>query len=149
MPLFKTEVNYCPNLDCEYEKKLKQGEKCPNCGSESKPFGIRDATQLHLSKKRRKKVTEKLEEGSLELLVSEEMDDEEIRKRIYEDMMNLASHEVGSAWMRVGTLISGSTTDQILGAGLKALIDQNKIIIRQNELLLRTLERQIKHTEAK
>jgi hypothetical protein len=142
MPLFKTEVYYCPNRDCEHDKKLKEGEKCPLCGTEAKPFGIREATELHLAKKRRVKVAEQMEKGSVQLLVTDEMSDEEIRKRIYEDMMNLASHEAGTAWMRLGTLISGSSTDQMLGAGFKALIDQNKIIIRQNELILRALKKQ-------
>ncbi len=65
------------------------------------------------------------------------MSDEEIFSEINKDMMNLAMHEAGSSWMRVGTLLSGNTTDMILGAGLKAMIDQNKIIIRQNELIRR------------
>ena len=61
------------------------------------------------------------------------------QKKICEDMMNLAMHEAGTGWMRLGTLLSGNSTDQMLGAGFKALIDQNKIIIRQNELILRAL----------
>jgi len=44
-------------------------------------------------------------------------------KLIYENMMNLAKH-------------------YMLGAGFKALIDQNKIIIQQNELMLRALKEQ-------
>jgi hypothetical protein len=46
--------------------------------------------------------------------------DDDIRKKIYEDMMNLAMHEAGTGWMRLGTLLSGSSTDQMLGAGFKA-----------------------------
>lgn len=56
-------------------------------------------------------------------------------------MRNLAMHEAGTGWMRLGTILSMNTTDQILGAGLKAMIDQNKILIRQNELLLRVLSK--------
>ena len=56
-------------------------------------------------------------------------------------MINLAMHEAGTAWMRLGTLLTFNPTEQLLGAGFKALIDQNKIIIRQNELILRTLQR--------
>ena len=69
------------------------------------------------------------------------MTDEDIRTGIYENMMDLASHEAGTSWMRLGTLLSGNSTDQILGAGLKAIIDQNKILIRQNELILRALSK--------
>jgi hypothetical protein len=118
---------------------MKKGERCPECGTEAQALGFREATELRASKKKREKIAEKLDKGSVQFLVTETMSDEEIKKRIYEDMVNLASHEAGSAWMRLGTLISGSSTDQILGAGLKALIDQNKIIIRQNELMLRAL----------
>ena len=76
-----------------------------------------------------------------QLLVSDKMSDEEIKKRIVDDMINLSMHEAGTSWMRLGTLLSGNPSDQILGAGLKAIIDQNKIIIRQNELMIRALNR--------
>jgi hypothetical protein len=141
MPLFKTEINYCPNRDCEYDKKLKEGEKCPVCGIESKAFGFRDTVELTTAKKNRVKLADKIEKGAVHLLITDNMTDEEIRKRIYEDMMNLASHEAGTGWMRLGTLLSGNSTDQMLGAGFKALIDLDKILIRQNELILRSLKR--------
>ena len=99
-------------------------------------FGISDASDLMQQKRMRRKI----KEGSKEILISDEMSDEQLRKKIFEDMMNLAMHEAGTGWMRLGTLLSGSSTDQMLGAGFKALIDQNKIIIRQNELLLRCLK---------
>jgi hypothetical protein len=143
MPLFNSvQTYYCPNRDCVNTKKLKEGEKCPQCDAEAKPFGIRDAVELTTSKQKREKIAEKLEKGCLTLLVTDELSDEEIKKRIQEDMVNLASHEAGTGWMRLGTLLSMNSTDQILGAGLKALIDQNKIIIRQNELILRTIQKQ-------
>ena len=135
-------MNYCPNRDCVYDKPIKEGEKCPECGTDAKPFGIREVGDLKTAKKNRAKIAEKLGKGSVQLLVTDEMTEEEIKKRMQEDMMNLAMHEAGTGWMRLGTLLSGNSTDQILGAGLKALIDQNKIIIRQNELLLRALQKQ-------
>ena len=70
------------------------------------------------------------------------MTDQELRNKIAEDMQNLARHEAGTGWLQLGTLLSGNSTDQMLGAGFKALIDQNKIIIRQNELLLRAVKKQ-------
>jgi DNA-directed RNA polymerase subunit RPC12/RpoP len=76
------------------------------------------------------------------LLFGDELTNDEIKERILQDMRNLQSHEAGSGWMRLGTLLNGNSTDQILGAGLKALIDQNKIIIRQNELILRALNKE-------
>ena len=55
MPLFKPVKNFCPNIECEFEKSLKQGEKCPVCGAEAKPFGIREGAELYASKKASKK----------------------------------------------------------------------------------------------
>jgi DNA-binding transcriptional MocR family regulator len=130
------DVPYCPDQECDQER-LKEGQKCPKCGTLAQKFGINDATQLM----QRKKLQIKIKEGAKEILVSEEMTDEDIQKRIYDDMMNLAMHEAGTGWMRLGTLLSGNSTDQMLGAGFKALVDQNKIIIRQNELILRNLKR--------
>jgi hypothetical protein len=136
------DVMYCPNRDCPYDKPLKKGdETCPQCGTKGQLFGISEATELTKSKKTRPEIGKKIEDGSIRLLATEKMTDEELRKMIYEDMLNLASHEAGTGWMRLGTLLSGNSTDQMLGAGFKALIDQNKIIIRQNELILRALHR--------
>jgi hypothetical protein len=103
---------------------------------------LREATELLKSKSSRAKLSEKLEERSVQLLVTDDVPDEEIRKLVYEDMMNLESHEAGTGWMRLGTILSGNSTGKMLGAGFKALIDQNKIIIRQNELMLRALKKQ-------
>jgi len=43
--------------------------------------------------------------------------------------------------MRAASLLSFNSTQQMIGAGFKAVIDQDKILIRQNELLLRELKR--------
>lgn len=125
---------YCPNPECDQEV-VRKLEKCPKCGTLIQKFGIGEATKLLDQKKLHKKV----KEGAKEILVSDEMSDDEIKKKIVQDMMNLAIHEAGTGWMRLGTLLSGNSTDQMLGAGFKALIDQNKITIRQNELILRVL----------
>jgi hypothetical protein len=66
---------------------------------------------------------------------SKEMTDENIEAEIMKDMINLAMHEAGTKWMRTGTLLSMNATNQMLGAGFKALI------IRQNELNRRLLQR--------
>jgi hypothetical protein len=56
-------------------------------------------------------------------------------------MHNLASHEAGTKWMRIGTLLTLNVTDQMIGAGFKAIIDQNKILIKQDELIYRELKK--------
>ena len=131
------DASYCPNPECPQTGLKRDQEKCPQCGTSAKKLGINEATKLREQKNLHKKV----KEGAKELLVSDEMTDETIRKKIIEDMMNLAMHEAGTGWMRLGTLLSGNSTDQMLGAGFKALIDQNKIIIRQNELIIRALKK--------
>lgn len=65
----------------------------------------------------------------------------ELVNSIYTDMGNLYQHEAGTAWMRAGTLLSFNPTQQMVGAGFKAIIDQNKIIIKQNELIFRELKK--------
>jgi uncharacterized protein YacL (UPF0231 family) len=60
---------------------------------------------------------------------------------ISQDMSNLAIHEAGTAWMSLGTLLSLKATDQMIGSGFKALVEQNKIMIRQNELIIRGLKK--------
>jgi hypothetical protein len=85
------------------------------------------------------KIEEKIEDGDKAILASDKMSEEDLRTEIYKDTLNLKMHETGTRWMRVGTLLSGSSTDQMLGAGFKMLVDQNKILIRQNELILRAL----------
>ena len=132
---------YCPNKDCAYDKKLKKGEFCPNCGKEAQVVGFDETAELLNAKKMRAKMGEKPGQGSVSLLATDGMSDSEIRKLIYEDMMNLAQSLAGTSWTRLGNLLSGNSTDQILGAGFKAIIDQNKILIRQNELILRALSK--------
>jgi hypothetical protein len=54
LPLFDP-TYYCPNANCECEKKLKKGEKCPRCGKEAKSFGMMDGAALFATKKAVKK----------------------------------------------------------------------------------------------
>ena len=129
------DVAYCPNVKCSNKKSMHEDQRCPNCNTPAQKFGLSEATILKTKKVQR----EKIDTGAKEILVSDRMSDEEIKEKIIEDMVNLSMHEAGTGWMRLGTLLSGNSTDQILGAGLKAIIDQNKIIIRQNELIFRTL----------
>jgi len=78
-----------------------------------------------------------------QMLVTPDMSDDEIERKIRDDMHNLAVHEAGSGWRHLATILGGSSTDRILSAGFKAVVDQNKIMIRQNELILRTLRAKV------
>lgn len=117
---------------------------CPACdklfSSEDEMFDHHDKVHVQ-GVKEEPPIEQQPMKKVVELLISDEMSDEAIKKRIVEDMINLRQHEAGTKWMYIGSLLSFNSTDQILASGLKAIIDQNKIIIRQNELMLRALSR--------
>lgn len=134
----------CPKIDCPNDETLKDGDKCPLCGTLAEDFGKVALGNLYVAKSEfqdeQKLIGHKLSFDT-QILISPQMTDKEIEDKIFEDMHNLAMHEAGTAWMRLGTLLTLNSTEAIIGACLKGLIDQNKIIIRQNELLLRTLKK--------
>ena len=43
--------------------------------------------------------------------------------------------------MSIGTLLSFNATQAMIGAGFKAVINQNKILIKQNELIYKELKK--------
>lgn len=155
----------CPNTDCWWNETTgKNGLHCPECGTELKKVGLREGSAINREKiklkddpgtKERKqaykeqqkalKTQEKEEKKELErlnrLLFSDGISDDDLINSIESDMNNLAMHEAGTKWMRVGTLLSFNSTEQMIGAGFKAIIDQNKIKIKQNELILRELKK--------
>jgi uncharacterized Zn finger protein (UPF0148 family) len=67
--------------------------------------------------------------------------DDIIRREIIQSLKDLQYHEAGSKWDSIATLISGNPAERIMADMLKAMVDQNKIIIRQNELNRRILEK--------
>jgi hypothetical protein len=137
---------YCPNPYCNKEK-LAIGEKaCPECGAYVQKMEAKELAKL-LQQKRTLSLQQKKEQipafaskQDKRTLFSDEMTDDQIRMLISQDMSNLANHEAGTAWMSVGALLSNST-DQMTASGFKALIDQNNIMIRQNELIIRGLKK--------
>ena len=137
---------YCPNPYCNKEK-LAVGEKaCPECGAYVQKMEAKELAKL-LQQKRAISLRQKKEpapalasEQDERILFSDEMTDDQIRMLISQDMSNLAMHEAGTAWMSAGAHLS-SSTDQMTASGFKALIDQNKIMIRQNELIIRGLKK--------
>ena len=138
---------YCPNQYCIIEK-LKVGQKaCPECGAYARKIKEKELTKL-LQQKRALAPQQKDEPATApaskqdgRLLFSDEMTDDQIRMLISQDMSNLAILEAGTAWMSPDALLSLKGTDQIMGSGFKVLVDQNKIMIRQNELIIRGLKK--------
>ena len=113
--------------------------KCENCGKKTGWFKV-DGKLLCADCRKEAAKGKKEDFIESKALFLPETTDDEIEQDILEDMANLAQHEAGTKWMRVGTLLSGNSTEQMLGAGFKAIIDQNKIIIRQNELIRRQMK---------
>jgi hypothetical protein len=143
----ESEEYYCPNEYCRIEKLTVEEKACPECGAYAQKIKGKELAKL-LQQKRAlspqqenettSAPTSKQDGGSL---FSDEMTDDQIRMLISQDMSNLATHEAGIAWMSPSTFRSLKATDQIIGSGLKALVDQNKIMIRQNELIIRDLKK--------
>lgn len=127
------DVTLCPNEECQTTTVDKKIINCPVCNTTIIKLGIGSKEYQAIIDAKKKKEPEKA------ILISDDMTDEAIKGQIQQDMRNLKSHEAGSGWMRASTLLSGNSTDRVLMEGFKSLIDQNKIMIRQNELILRAL----------
>jgi hypothetical protein len=139
-----TEMAICSNVNCTDRTRYEVGTYCTTCGTQITKLGIVETGKIATAKAKLEKAEDKIAKGEASILISENMTDEDITSEIKRDMMNLAMHEAGTGWMRAGSLLSLNPTEQMLGAGFKALIDQNKIIIRQNELILRQLRKTTK-----
>jgi len=73
-----------------------------------------------------------------EALLSPEMSDEEIEAAIRKDLKSVSSrHE----WLDLPDILESGDMDSPEDRLLSTLIDQSKILIRQNELILRALRR--------
>jgi len=129
------DITLCSNKDCPKTNVDKKLTTCPDCGSATVVLRAGSDEIKALLRDKQKKGPDKA------VLISDDMTDDELKIQIQEDMKHLAQSEAGSGWMHLGTILSGNSTDQMLGSGFKALINQNKIIIRQNELVLRALTR--------
>ena len=65
-------------------------------------------------------------------LVSEGISDEEIKTKIYVNLLKVAAYKAINPTV---------TSVEMQVIGFQSLIEQNKIIIRQNELILRALQK--------
>jgi hypothetical protein len=140
---------YCPNEYCRKEK-LTVGEKaCPECGAYARKIKGKELAKL-LQQKRALPPEEEREPAPTiaskhdgRVLFSDEMTDDQIRLLISQGMSNLATYEAGITWMSPSALVSLKGTDHMIGSGFKVLVDQNEIIMRQNELIIRGLKKLI------
>jgi hypothetical protein len=161
-------MKMCPNPNCAFDKPVTEGDYCPECGTAIRDVkfmqtgkiinykkSIKNGTMPPLSpeeskryiygetkeEKAQRKKEEKENKIQKNQLFNQEMSDDELTNKIYGDMANLAMQEAGTKWMKAGAMLSFNPTNQMVASGLKALIDQNKLIIRQNEQVLRELKK--------
>lgn len=170
MPLFGP-THYCPNAECEYEKALKKGEKCPVCGTEAKPFGMIEGAALFATKKTAKKAAAEGTTGAKAAgkggyycpnpacaNVKEMRQGEKCpacgTEAQSDDPPASRSPEVGAQspavsltdeemeeMVRLGMERLRAMGKPATGQEASALFEQNNIIIMQNELILRHLRK--------
>ena len=135
----------CSNEKCPDKSKLSKGSSCPTCKSLVEEYRYGRLFH-HLSIKGTNKIdTTNKESGGKkrdtrkkEVLLSPEMSDEEIEEAIRKDLKNVSSsHD----WLDLPDLLESGDIDSQEDRLLTTLIDQGKILIRQNELILRILRR--------
>lgn len=165
MPLFG-KVYACPNASCEFDQPLKEGEKCPRCGAEARAFGLREAVALSASKKTVQKVSPSSGSGGKGgyycpnphcTCVTEMKQGEKCpvcgTEGQSDDVQDTRS-PARSRGEADGILFTSATTDEEIVKKIRlglerlggmdkgsAVYEQNRIIMLQNELILRKIER--------
>src|SRR2546422_1652233 len=139
----------CSNEKCPDKSKLSKGSSCPTCKSLVEEYRYGRLFH-HLSIKATNKVgTDNKESGNKkretrrkEVLISPEMSDDEIEEAIRKDLKSVSSRH---SWLDLPDILESGDMDSSEDRLLATIIDQSKILIRQNELILRILKRGSTH----
>jgi hypothetical protein len=134
----------CSNEKCPDKSKLSKGSSCPTCKSLVEEYRYGKLFH-HLSTKGTNKIDTKNKESGdkrrdtrKEVLLSPEMSDEEIEEAIRKDLKSVSSRH---GWLDLPDILESGDIDSPEDRLLTTLIDQSKVLIRQNELILRILRR--------
>src|SRR6266581_6485732 len=135
----------CSNEKCPDKSKLSKGSSCPICKSLAEEYRYGRLFH-HLSVKGANQIGPKNKEGGdakrekrkNEVLLSPEMSDEEIEEAIRKDLKSASSNH---GWLDFPDILESGDMDSPEDRLLTTLVDQTKILIRQNELILRMLRR--------
>jgi hypothetical protein len=135
----------CSNEKCPDKSKLSKGSSCPTCKSLVEEYRYGRLFH-HLSVKATNKIETKSKEGGAaereprkkDEVLSPEMSDEEIEEAIRKDLKSVSSRH---DWLDLPDILESGDMDSPEDRLLTTLIDQGKILIRQNELILRILKR--------
>lgn len=84
------------------------------------------------------KLKAKLQASGLDL---DSYTDDDIRQRVMQEIASVNSSLVGSGLYQFGSLLSGHGDTGMIMSLLQAIINQNWILVRQNEQLLRELKK--------
>jgi transcription initiation factor IIE alpha subunit len=161
MPLFG-KVYACPNSSCEFDQPLKEGEKCPRCGADAKSLGLREAVTLSASKKAVQKTSLGAGKGGYYCpnshctYVTEMKQGDKCPACGTEAQSDDNPDQRSSGMSRGdGALFTEATTNEEIMKKIRlglerlggidkgsAVYEQNRIIILQNELILRKLGRE-------
>ncbi len=93
---------------------------------------------LFSSKTEEEKLREVFDKYGLDM---EGYDTAEIKKQNSKNLKQIAKDIVGNKWFKAGMALSFASADKQATVGyLSAIVNQNWILIRQNELIIRLLE---------
>ena len=138
----------CSNENCPDKSKHPQGSVCRTCGSLVQEYRYGNLFH-HLSVKSKKNTgpgeketkADKLKTKSKikeDVLLSPETSDDEIEAAIRRDLKSVSSRH---DWLDIPDILESGDMDSAEDRLLATLIEQSKILIRQNELILRMLRR--------
>lgn len=122
-------------MECPNTVEGKEGQVCPECGTEYKKMASIQAKNLMVFKQ------DQINAKSKNMLFKKDMFDGELEFKITNDMDKLAKDEADKDWKIWEDISSFEPEAQTTALGLKTIIEQNKIIIRQNELIYRQLKK--------
>lgn len=119
---FKTALDkYGPDHEitkAEYEKLVKEG------GAEA-------------AEKFANPLIEKVQGG--DLIFNSNSSTEELNKQNSQTMLSIKNHEAGSSWAGLASALTLDPATQMQAKMLKSIAEQQKILIRQNEIIIRIL----------
>lgn len=138
----------CSNEKCPDKSKHPQGSVCRTCGSVVQEYRYGNLFR-HLSVKSKKDTGPEEKDTKVDklktkprmkedVLLSPETSDDEIEAAIRRDLKSVSSHH---DWLDLPDILESGDIDSPEDRLLATLIDQSKILIRQNELILRILKR--------
>jgi len=127
----------CPN--CGLETNY-YAEICPKCGASKTLKFVKEIQQerdIQEAKKKRELATPR---NKLEVDLCFAGTEQDLRNGILKSLRDVERQESETGWGKIVVRMTGDTPEWMTVKLLKAIVDQNKVIMRQNELLLRTLK---------